>query len=184
MSDDVTETLLRYYSRREWTELGSNPWDECLGCSGASSANCAECLGYKSARQLVLATSVARMRECHRLLPSIHALPVDNKIRCIECGHPKKKGSWLRNGVQCPGPASIEAAERGAIRCKFIENGFTSTYLSKCDHGCTHDPVSGGRASWRLVDARRLSWEHDLRAWETAVLCTRCFAEYAPKPPT
>lgn len=40
--------------------------------------------------------------------------------------------------------------------------------------------VRAGRkveASWRPVDARRLSYDNDLRPEQTAVLCLRCFAE-------
>jgi hypothetical protein len=31
-------------------------------------------------------------------------------------------------------------------------------------------------ASWRQVDVRRLSWDHDLRPEYLAVLCLRCWS--------
>ena len=104
-----------------------------------------------------------------------------------------------------PHVGKVERYALAALRTMpAVDPGFNgwwnATHYSPCDEGCRHGgvvatyerptaPIREARflsatgesivrreASWRGVDVRCLSWPHDLRPEQLAVLCLRCWA--------
>lgn len=159
---------------------------------------CPICEGHGSARKLALDL----LEEGHKHNLCECPMDIPHVLRCADCWHPMSEGTWEGDHPRTdlmPGLA-MSFLREGKEPDEFREVGPISVHYSPCDEGCRHggparildggssylttegdcgevareDPVE---ASWRQVDIRRLSWGHDLRPEQLAVLCLRCFAD-------
>lgn len=188
--------VLRIYLPSECDSAGVPlDWERCRSCDGAirpeSSSgplgvSCRTCAGHGSLKAAALGSAY--------LLPTSETL--GTPIRCEDCGHPMSKGTWEGEYGDEISHADVLAGDE-PLRRHLERNG--TVHYSPCDTGCRHRPwpgrhrtVAGGwetdgillglaapscrEASWRPVDVRCLSWPHDLRPEQLAVLCLRCWA--------
>jgi hypothetical protein len=79
-------------------------------------------------------------------------------------------------------PCDEECGHGGMGRARYSsENSWQAVDMSAgSTQESARDLVKAGtltEALWRSVDARRLSWEHDLRLEQLSILCLCCYAE-------
>lgn len=164
-----------------------------------TATGCPDCKGHGSARALAFDV-LWKVGRGDRNPASAH------RWRCEDCGHPMSEGTWegLPKGDEDEMIGYVLArwseSEWGDQTEAWIADQYPGVvHYSPCDEGCRHGgPVrklnaygrgggatydalppgnrEGFEASWRQVDARRLSWDHDLRPGQLAVLCLRCLA--------
>ena len=133
-----------------------------------------------------------------------HPLDGPVVVRCEGCQHPHSEGTWEQPKINphlFDPEQALDVAERLLAEGEQHPDIGRGCHYSRCDELCNHGgpgrkvcagcgwtwrpnypcyrcgkTESVAEASWRPVDVRRLSWDHDLRRSQLAVLCLRCFA--------